>query len=80
MICKHCGSYLGAAASEHQGLCPYCKESIKPGATVCKHCRSRLGPEANFDRGWGHGYGRTGWRGRLPDPMGWHHGEHHRHW
>jgi hypothetical protein len=25
--------------------CPYCKEEIKPDATICKHCRSQLTPE-----------------------------------
>lgn len=25
--------------------CPYCKEYIKPGATICKHCHQELSPD-----------------------------------
>jgi uncharacterized CHY-type Zn-finger protein len=42
LLCKHCGSRLGARPLKHEGVCPYCKEEIHPEATRCKHCRSNL--------------------------------------
>ncbi len=31
-------------SAESSGLfCPFCKETIKPGASVCPHCRKELG-------------------------------------
>ena len=42
VLCKHCGSRLGAPVPEHGGVCPYCKEAIHPEATRCKHCGSNL--------------------------------------
>jgi predicted amidophosphoribosyltransferase len=42
VLCKHCGSRLGARPPEHGGVCPYCKEAIHPEATRCKHCGSNL--------------------------------------
>jgi len=30
---------------QHNGICPYCKEEIKPDAIKCKHCSSFLKDE-----------------------------------
>ena len=87
VLCKHCGSRLGARGPEHGGVCPYCKESIHPEATRCKHCRSDLEAREAGVREGGCGCGcgpsggpsRFGWSprfalrgGTIPDPTCFH--------
>jgi predicted amidophosphoribosyltransferase len=36
---------------DHQGVCPYCQEDIKPEAIRCKHCQANLAALRRVPRG-----------------------------
>ncbi len=40
------GQVLESAATSDMKTCRYCKEVVKPDATLCPHCRKNIGPGA----------------------------------